>query len=274
MTTISKTLLVHQLALILILFTAGAGATELPVYGYKVTDKLAQPRENFVQGLQILDGHIYVSVGNYGQSKLLRYRLGDGELLEGRRVDNRLFAEGLTVLGDRIYQLTWRAGLMLVYNKADLAGIEYFRIPGRGWGLTNNGEKLIYSDGSHRLHYMSATTGQITHSIEVTEDGRPVTRLNELEWINGKVWANIWQTDRIVIIDPESGEVTASVDLSGLLPAPERQPGTDVLNGIAQNPEDGSIWVTGKRWPWLYQIELIRPLPATKQSEAAEPNSR
>jgi glutamine cyclotransferase len=274
MRTPPKTRRVWQLLLILFLFSTSAGAAELPVYKYKVTDRLAQSRDNYVQGLQILDGHLYVSVGQYGQSKLLRYSLSDGKLFDGRRVDGRLFAEGLTVLEDRIYQLTWHAGLVLVYNKVDLAGIEYFRIPGQGWGLTNNGEELIYSDGSHRLHYMSPNSGKISRSIQVTENGRPVTRLNELEWIEGEVWANIFQTDRIVIINPESGKVTASIDLSGLRPLSTRRSINDVLNGIAQNPDDKSIWVTGKRWPWLYQIELIKPAVTDKQSEAAETVSR
>jgi glutamine cyclotransferase len=239
---------------------------EVPIYGFKVTARLAQSRENFVQGLQILDGHLYVSTGKYGSSRLLRYRLEDGELLDERPVDSRLFAEGLTVFGERIYQLTWKSRLVLIYNKADFQGIASFRIPGQGWGLTHDGKDLIYSDGSHRLHYLSPESGTITRSMEVTENGRPVSRLNELEWIDGQVWANIWQTDRIVMIDPVSGEVTASIDLRDLLPAADRRPGTEVLNGIAQNPDDGTIWVTGKNWPWLYQIELIET-PTTQETD-------
>ncbi len=230
---------------------------EVPVYGYKVTAKMPQSRDNFVQGLQILDGHLYVSTGNYGSSSLLRYDMNNGELLDERPLDSRLFAEGLTVFGERIYQLTWKSRLLLIYNKADFQGIAHFRIPGQGWGLTHNGKDLIYSDGSHRLHYLSPESGTMSHSIEVTENGHPVSRLNELEWIDGQVWANVWQTDRIVMINPVTGEVTASINLRGLLPEPERQPATDVLNGIARNPDDGTLWVTGKNWPWIYQIELI-----------------
>lgn len=246
----------------------------IPQYGYRVTAKLPQPRENFVQGLQILDGEIYVSTGLHGKSRLLRYRLGDGSHIDGRPVDSRLFAEGLTVLGQRIYQLTWLSGNVLVYNKSDLKGIEYFRIPGKGWGITHNGKDLIYSDGSHRLHYLSPESKRITHSIEVKENGLPVEALNELEWIDGQIWANVWKTDRIVTINPTTGEVTASINLQGLLPIVERQPDTDVLNGIAQNPDDKSIWVTGKRWPWIYQIELVKGPQRAKQSEAPNANSR
>ncbi|MEH6568183.1 MAG: glutaminyl-peptide cyclotransferase [Halioglobus sp.] len=261
-----------------IIFFAGSSRAEIPIYGYKITGKIPQARENFVQGLQILDGHLYMSTGNYGQSKLRRYRLSDGALQSERRVDNRLFAEGLTVLGERIYQLTWKSRLVLVYNKANLQGLEYFRIPGQGWGITTDGDKLIYSDGSHQLHYLSPETKRITHSISVTENGRPLSQINELEWIDGQIWANIWQSNRIVMIDPKSGAVSAVINLQGLLPIEERQPGTDVLNGIAWNPDDGSVWVTGKRWPWIYQIELIPPLdtknPTEKHSEVTKHNSR
>ena len=242
-------------------------AAAVEEFSYRVTDRKPQDRQNFVQGLEIVDGYLYVSSGNYGRSRLLRYRFDEGTLDTGRQVHPRLFAEGLTVFGDRVYQLTWRARMALVYSRDELAGIEWFPIPGEGWGLTNNGEELIYSDGSHRLHFLSPTTRRISRSIEVRQDGVPVPRLNELEWVDGRIWANIWRTDRIVIIDPASGEVTAGIDLSGLLPEAERRPDTDVLNGIARDPADGSIWVTGKRWPWLYQIE---PVPRTRAESRDE----
>lgn len=260
--------------LITLPIASASQAQELPVYDYKVTGKLPQARENFVQGLQIVDGQLYVSSGHYGQSKLLRYQLDDGKLIDFREVDPRLFAEGLTVFGQRIFQLTWRSRIVLVYNRSDLAPVEYFRIPGEGWGLTHNGSELIYSDGSNQLHYLSPTTKTITRSIQVTQNGKPIKRLNELEWIGGQIWANVWQTDRIVIIDPETGEVTASINLAGLLPKKERRPDTDVLNGIAHNPADDSLWVTGKRWPWIYQIELDPPMPVPPQeSQAASDKS-
>lgn len=259
-----------RLALLLCLCTClppGASAA-VEEFGYRVTDRKPQDRQNFVQGLEIVDGYLYVSSGNYGRSRLLRYLFDEGTLDTGRRVHPRLFAEGLTVFGDRVYQLTWRARLALVYSRDELEGIDWFPIPGEGWGLTNNGEELIYSDGSHRLHFLSPTTRRISRSIEVRQDGVPVPRLNELEWVDGRIWANIWRTDRIVIIDPASGEVTAGIDLSGLLPEAERRPDTDVLNGIARDPADGSIWVTGKRWPWLYQIELVPRTRAESRDES------
>jgi glutamine cyclotransferase len=276
MKSIIRGVVVRQLTALLIALPMAwtSQAEDLPVYGYKVTSKLPQPRENFVQGLQVVDGQLYVSTGNYGKSKLLRYNMIDGSLIDSRKVDPRLFAEGLTVYQQRIFQLTWRSRVVLVYNRSDLAPIEYFRIPGEGWGLTHNDSELIYSDGSDQLHYLSPETHTITRSIRVTENGKPVPRLNELEWIDGQVWANIWQTDRIVMIDPKTGEVSASINLAGLLPKEERRRDTNVLNGIAYDTADNSLWVTGKRWPWIYQIELDPPKPVQAQeSQAASDKS-
>ncbi len=235
-------------------------------YGYKVLDKKPQSRDTFVQGLEIVDGQLYVSSGLYGKSRLQRFDFASGELDIERKVDPRLFAEGLTVLGDKLYLLTWRSRNLLVYNKADLTPVQRMRIPGEGWGLTNDGNQLIYSDGSDRLYFVSPAEHRITRAIEVSKDGRPVPRLNELEWVEGRIWANVYKTDRIVIINPDSGIVEASIDLQGLLPFIERRPDTDVLNGIARNPADGGIWVTGKKWPWIYRIE---PVPAESNTAPA-----
>lgn len=239
-------------------------------YVVEVIERKPQSRDHFVQGLEIVDGELYVSTGTYGASRLLRYDFDDGRLLGGRRLHPRIFAEGLTVLGDRVYQLTWRNRLLLVYRRGDLDPVRKLPLPGEGWGLTNNGEHLIYSDGSEHLHFLSPANGRRLRSVAVSENGRPLRQLNELEWIDGKVWANIWGSDRVVIIDPDSGRVTGSIDLRGLLPAAERRPDTDVLNGIARNPATGGIWLTGKRWPWLYRVEL-RAVPPRSETT---PDSR
>ena len=243
--------------LIILVACLPIAAWSLQHYSVRVIDQKPQPRENFVQGLEIIDGHLYVSTGTYGASHLLRYRFADGALEAAQKLNGEIFAEGLTVFGDRVYQLTWRNKAMLVYRKSDLTLLRALPINGEGWGLTHNRTELIYSDGSENLYFMSPDTADITRTITVMQQGRPVTRLNELEWIEGFIWANVWQTNRIVIIDPTSGEVTASVDLQGLLPTQDYHHNTDVLNGIARDPTDGSVWVTGKRWPWLYQIELV-----------------
>lgn len=231
-------------------------------YGYQVLGQKPQSRAHFVQGLQIVDDMLYVSTGGYGNSRLLQYRFDTGELLHEKRLAATLFGEGLTVLGNRVYQLTWRARRLLVYRREDLAAEGYFSIPGQGWGLTDNGSELIYTDGGHQLHFLDPADGRHLRSVAVHDQGVPVARLNELEWIDGQIWANVWQSERIVVINPDSGAVTAIIDLAGLLPRAERQPGTDVLNGIARNPADGELWVTGKNWPWLYRIALV-PISAT-----------
>lgn len=237
-------------------------------YSYQILDKKPQARDLFVQGLEIHDNQLYLSAGNYGESRLLRYHFDSGNLETMRKLHPRIFAEGITVLNGRIYQLTWRERMMLVFSKDEMKALEWFPLVGQGWGLTNNGTDLIYSDGSDQLHYLSTATKKITHSVTVTENGVAIRNINELEWIDGKIWANIWQQDRIVIIDPTTGAVSASIDLSGLLPVGDRRSTTGVLNGIARNPTDGSVWVTGKRWPWLYQIEIIEKIehPATGNS--------
>ena len=193
-------------------------AWSLQHYTVRVIDQKPQPRENFVQGLEILDGYLYVSTGNYGASHLLRYRFDDGTLDESRKLDVRIFAEGLTVLGDNIYQLSWQNRVMLVYRKSDLTLVRTIPLKGEGWGLTHNRTELIYGDGSDSLYFMSPDTARITRTIAVTQQGRPVKRLNELEWVDGAIWANVWQSNRIVVINPANGEVTASIDLQGLLP--------------------------------------------------------
>ncbi len=236
-------------------------------YTVRVTDQKPQSRENFVQGIEILDGYIYVSTGTYGKSHLLRYRFADGTLDTRRKLNAKIFAEGLTIFGDNVYQLSWRNKVMLVYRKSDLTFLYALPIKGEGWGLTHNRTELIYSDGSNNLYFMSPETADITRTIAVKEQGRPVERLNELEWIDGSIWANVWQSNRIVIINPANGEVTATIDLQGLLPLKEYRRGTGVLNGIARDPADASIWVTGKRWPWQYQIELVPTVNGQEKQE-------
>lgn len=233
-----------------------------------VLERRTQNSSYFVQGLEIHDGLMYLSAGGYGQSRLVRYDFDSGEPDIERALHPRLFAEGLTVLEDRVYQLTWKAGVVLVFNRQDLEPLEYFKIPGEGWGMTNNGRDIIYSDGSAQLHYLSPQSRKVTRSITVTENGEALNRLNELEWIEGKVWANIWHEQRIVVIDPESGAVTASIDLSGQLPPLESEPRSHALNGIARDARDSSIWVTGKRWPWQYRIETVpaKSAPSTPDS--------
>jgi glutamine cyclotransferase len=221
---------------------------------YTVADQKALPRDNFVQGLEVDGNTLLLSSGGYGESRLRRYALDSGALLAEYELPKQWFAEGVTRWEDYLYQLTWRARRLLVYRADTLQPVRSLSLPGEGWGITHSDTHLIYSDGSHRLHFISPESERILHSVAVTMNNKPVTRLNELEWIAGRIWANVWLTDRIVIIDPDSGNVEYYLDMKGLLPATERQRNTDVLNGIAYDNRNGNIWVTGKRWPWMYRI--------------------
>ena len=243
-------------AIALLCMLAGAALGAAPTqYGYRVLEQRPLPRDNFVQGLEFDGDTLLVGTGQYGQSRIRRYAFPAMTLLEERRLPPRLFGEGITRYGDRIFQLTWRSGFGIAWDATTLEPVARFGLPGEGWGLTHTGTSLIYSDGSATLRFLDPATLQPTRQLIVRRDGKPLRRLNELEWIDGRIWANVWTTDRIAIIDPDSGRVEAEVDLTGLLPLPERHRGTDVLNGIARDSA-GQIWVTGKYWPWLYRIEL------------------
>jgi glutamine cyclotransferase len=235
----------------------GGVLAEVAVFDYEVLERRAQPRENFVQGLELHDDILYTGTGRYGQSRLLEYHFPDMRLLREYQLPDALFGEGITRLEGRLYQLTWRAGLGLVYDAERLQPLGKWTLGTQGWGLTNNGRELIYSDGSHRLYFLSPETFQRNRVLEVTLSGRPLPQLNELEWIDGEIWANVWRSNQLVRIDPGSGEVLAIVDLSNLLDPADRQPDTDVLNGIAWDRERQALWVTGKRWPWLFRIRLV-----------------
>ena len=230
-------------------------------YGYSVVSRLRFDRNNFTQGLEIHDGRLYVSSGLYGQSVIRIYVFPSLELIQSVPVDPRIFAEGLTVIGDRLFLLSWRERVMLVYALPDLSLIGQSPLPGQGWGATHQGSMLWFSDGSDRLYSADIAAGGELSALSVTLDGKPLPNLNELEWVNGEIWANVWQTDSIARIDPKTGTVTGMVDLTGLLAEADRLRDTDVLNGIAVDPVTGAIWVTGKRWPWLYEIALEKTVP-------------
>lgn len=226
-------------------------------YTVNVVETKPFDRNNFIQGLEFHQDLLYVSSGLYGVSAIKRYRWPEAKLFDSVALPKHLFAEGITRIGDHLLVLTWRARQLLVLDADTLIQVGSTALPGEGWGITHNNNTVYFSDGSHQLYrFQIGGDGALT-PIPVTLNGKPVTRLNELEWINGEIWANVWQTDQIVRIAPETGQVTGVVNLTGLLPDSERRADTDVLNGIAYNPQDGSIWVTGKRWPMLFRIELV-----------------
>ena len=210
----------------------------------------------FTQGLLFDEGQLYESTGLYGASSVRRVDLATGQVLSMTTIPAEYFGEGISIVNDRLYQLTWQEQTGFIYNKTTFAPEGRFRYATEGWGMTFDGKQLIMSDGTARLYFWDPATLTTTHTIDVYDDQGPVVRLNELEYIQGEIFANIWQTDLIARIDPATGTVTGWIDLTGLLPAADRTPATDVLNGIAYLPEGDRLFVTGKNWPKLFEIRL------------------
>ncbi len=231
-------------------------------YTYTVIAAFPHDTQAFTQGLVIDEGALYEGTGlTGGQSSLRRVDLETGAVEQVVPLpDPGFFGEGITVVGDTIYQLTWRDHTGFVWDKESFELIDQFTYGHEGWGITYDSERLIVSDGTSTIRFYSATPFELLGSVSVREGGSPVNRMNELEYIEGEVYANLWLTDRVVAFDPETGDVTRSIDLSDLLP-PEFSVGSgDVLNGIAYGEGLDRLFVTGKRWPLLFEIEL-EPLP-------------
>lgn len=232
----------------------------------EVVARIPHDASAFTQGLVFAGGRLYESTGLYGASALRELDVRTGAVLRSRRLPARLFGEGLAAVGPRLVQLTWREGEALVWDAATLRRRAGLRYPGEGWGLCYDGRRLVQSDGSSRLVFRDPATLARRGSVEVTLGGDAgaalglrrgrVSRLNELECARGRVYANVWQSDAIVVIDPRSGRVEAVVDASAL-PRPAANPVEDVLNGIAREPRRGTFLLTGKRWPWLYRVRLV-----------------
>ena len=232
---------------------------QAPVYGYTVVRAYPHDREAFTQGLAFDDqGALYESTGQRGESSLRRVELSSGAVLQRHDLPAALFGEGVAVFGDRIFQLTWQAGRALVYDKASFDLLREFTYRTEGWGLTHDGRRLIMSDGTATLYFLRPDTFAETARLTVRDHRGPVIRLNELEYVRGEIFANVWQTDRIARIDPRTGHVTGWIDLTGLLPPGDPRRPVDVLNGIAYDPRTDRLFVTGKWWPKLFEITLTR----------------
>ncbi len=229
----------------------------IPVFGFRVLNSYPHDRGAFTEGLQYVAGQLYESTGLNGQSELRRVDLASGAVMQRCALGAQAFGEGITVLGDAIYQLTWKNQAGFVYDRASFALRRSFSYVGEGWGLTNDGQRLVMSDGSATLRFLDPATLEELGRVEVYDDRGPVTRLNELEFVDGQVYANIWQTDRIARIDPASGAVTGWIDLAGLLGPEDRTQPVDVLNGIAYDADGRRLFVTGKLWPKLFEIALV-----------------
>ncbi|GIV05272.1 MAG: glutamine cyclotransferase [Fimbriimonadales bacterium] len=242
--------------------TTTASESEPPVYRYRIVNTFPHDRNAFTQGLEFHNGYLYESTGLNGQSSLRKVELRTGRVLQIHRLPQEYFAEGITLFGDRIYQLTWQNGVCFVYNANSFRQEKQFRYYGEGWGLTNDGKYLIMSDGSETITFRDPETFAEVRKITVRAQGKPVKNLNELEYIDGEIWANIWYSDMIARIDPQTGIVKAWVDMEGL-PVPNRD-SEEVLNGIAYDRQNKRIFVTGKNWSKLFEIELVEPSKAAK----------
>lgn len=234
----------------------GASPKEATRYTYKIVNTYPHDPKAFTQGLEYHDGYLYESTGLEGHSSLRKVELRTGRVLQIRKLSPEIFAEGLTLFNNRIYQLTWRNGICFVYTRDSFRSDIEFRYTGEGWGLTNDGTHLIMSDGSDTLTFRDPATFAVVRQIKVHDQGVPVRDLNELEYIEGEIWANVWTTDMVVRISPKTGEVVGWVDLSGLL-KPSEASQADVLNGIAYAPRNKRIFVTGKLWPKIFEIKVM-----------------
>jgi glutamine cyclotransferase len=252
------------IGLLLTLFFSwpNAGRAEGPedgeqYYTYSIIEQFPHDPHAFTQGFVYSDGFFYEGTGLYGQSSLRKVTPENGEVIKKRELTENLFGEGIAVYQGKIIQLTWRENLGLVYDRESFAVLEVFSYPTEGWGLTHDGKHLIMSDGSSTLTFLDPETFAPVRRIEVTSSRGPVENLNELEYIKGEIYANIWLTDYIVRIDPQTGRVTGWIDLSGLLPPDTVRGAVDVLNGIAYDYKQDRIFVTGKLWPFVFEIQLL-----------------
>lgn len=218
-------------------------------------------QQAFTQGLVYHQGFLYEGTGLRGRSSLRKVELETGKVLQIHQLPARYFGEGIVIWQDKIIQLTWTSQVGFVYDRETFEQIGEFNYPTEGWGITHDGEKLIMSDGTNTLYFLDPETFAEIGQVKVKYGNQPVNRLNELEYINGEVFANVWMTDWIVRIDPNTGQVVGAIDLTGLYYPDAQFKGNDVLNGIAYDPEGDRLFVTGKLWPNLYEIELVPKEP-------------
>jgi glutaminyl-peptide cyclotransferase len=255
---IRKSLCAFLLALAVSALVLAAGAQ---VDAYKVVHTYPHDPQAYTQGLLFLDGHLYESTGLNGRSSLRMVDLTTGHVLQSVPVPDQYFAEGLASWGSTLIQLTWQSHVAFVYDRFSFRLLRTIPYEGEGWGLTEDGQHLILSDGSSTLKFLDPATFHVVRSIQVTDQGAPVTQLNELEYVRGEIYANVWHSDRVARISPATGKVLGWIDLTGILPADQHSDPEAVLNGIAYDAAHNRLFVTGKLWPRLFEIK-VAPQPA------------
>jgi glutaminyl-peptide cyclotransferase len=239
---------------------AAAPAIVEPVYySYEVVNSWPHDHGAFTEGLVFINNRLFESTGLNGQSTLREVDLTTGAVRRQIALSTEYFGEGLTVLGDKAYQLTWQNHEGFVYDLATFHLEKTFSYTGEGWGLTTDGQSLIMSDGTSQIRFLDPSTFAVQRVINVQIRGKPIDQLNELEYIKGEIYANVWQTDDVVRIDPKTGAIVGVINFAGLLSPQDRAPDTDVLNGIAYDAVNDRLFITGKRWPKLFEVRL-RPL--------------
>ena len=232
------------------------GEGKVTEYKLEVVAEYPHDTDSYTQGLFFNEGHLYESTGQHGKSTFRKVDLMTGSALKRLDFDKKYFVEGSVMFEGNLYILTWESKVAFVYDAETLEYKSSWKYPREGWGLTTDGEFLIASDGTASLYFMDGNF-KPNHKVLVTLNDRPVRLINELEYIDGRIWANVYTYDEILIINPKTGKVTGIIDCRGLLPDKLRTVNTDVLNGIAYNKEDGKIYLTGKNWPKLYEVKLI-----------------
>jgi len=229
-----------------------------PTYDYEVVHVFPHDAHAFTQGLVFQEGNLLESTGEVGHSSLRRVGIDDGKVLQKIDVPPPYFAEGITLLKGKIYQLTWQHQLGFIYDALTFEKAGEFKYTGEGWGLANDGQSLILSDGTNRIRFLDPNNFEVTRTIAVLDGKTPVMEINELEYVQGEIYANIWHADRIARINPQTGAVIGWINLAGLLAPGEVQDEEAVLNGIAYDETSGRLFVTGKLWPKLFEIRLTR----------------
>ena len=224
---------------------------------YRITDSYPHRAHAFTQGLVYEKGHLYESTGQLGESSVAKIRLKDGKVIQHKAIDNTLFGEGLAIWQDQLIQLTWTSGQVLRHKKTDLSLISQQSIDTEGWGLTHNGQHLINTDGSAKIYYRDPISLALVKTVTATYLNRPIKKLNELEWVDQCLLANIWQTPYIAVIQPDSGKVLGLIDLSVIIKKEQQQSSAGVANGIAVLPSQQSLLITGKYWRRVYQLQFI-----------------